>query len=324
VLALAACSDDGAGNDASSASPSEESTQDATGSEQSSSATVTRPDTYGVGYRDVVFVDPTRPTAPNGDYVGASDRTLSVQVMYPARGEAGGDPVEGAPITTDGGPFPLVLFSHGFLATGPIYGALTTDIASAGYVVAAPTYPLSNTNAPGGPSFTDLDNQPADASFVIDELLADPDFAPILADDRIGAAGHSMGGMTTLGLGLASCCTDERLDAAAAYSGAALLGPNSFAGDVPLLLVHGDGDPVVPYRRSVEAFEGADAPKYLVTLLGGGHVEGFLGGDSEQAQVIVSSTVDFFDAYLKDDPAALDRLETDADVPGIATLQEET
>jgi hypothetical protein len=42
--------------------------------------------------------------------------------------------------------------------------------AGAGYVVAAPDFPLSNGRAPGGPSFTDFVAQPGDMSFVITPL----------------------------------------------------------------------------------------------------------------------------------------------------------
>ena len=50
---------------------------------------------------------------------------------------------------------------------------------------------------------------------------------------------------------------------------------------------------------------------------------GFAGGDSEQAAIVVASTVDFFDFHLKGDDAAIERLQDDADVPGVSTLQVE-
>jgi hypothetical protein len=63
------------------------------------------------------------------------------------------------------GPHPLILFAHGFALTPADYAPLLRAIASAGYVVAAPIFPLTNTNAPGGPDEADLANQSRDVSF---------------------------------------------------------------------------------------------------------------------------------------------------------------
>ncbi|MGH9027899.1 MAG: alpha/beta hydrolase family protein, partial [Acidimicrobiia bacterium] len=285
AFTMAACEDD-RGSDASTEATDEPS-EPAVERESALPSAATNDDRiYAVGYRDVTYVDPARPTAQNGDYAGAPDRTLAVRVWYPAEGAPTDQPIVDAARAAGREPFPLVLFSHGYLASGPAYGALTSQIAGAGYLVAAPTYPLSNGAAPGGPSIADVVNQPADASFVIDQVLDDPLFAPTIDEEHIAAAGHSLGAITTLGLSLASCCADKRLDAAAAFSGVSILGPDQFADDVPLLLIHGDRDGIVPYRGSVDAFADASAPKYLVTLLGGGHVEGFVGLDDERSDIV--------------------------------------
>jgi hypothetical protein len=60
-----------------------------------------------------------------------------------------------------------VIFGHGFAVTPGIYTPLLQYWARAGYVVAAPIFPLGNANAPGGPNESDLVNQPRDMSFVI-------------------------------------------------------------------------------------------------------------------------------------------------------------
>ncbi len=69
------------------------------------------------------------------------------------------------------GPLPLIVFGHGFAVTPRPYAALLTAWARAGYVVAAPVFPLGNGDAPGGPNEADLVNQPRDMSFVITQLL---------------------------------------------------------------------------------------------------------------------------------------------------------
>ena len=46
------------------------------------------------------------------------------------------------------------------------------ELARAGFVVAAPVFPLCSAGAPGGPEESDVINQPGDMSFVISSLLA--------------------------------------------------------------------------------------------------------------------------------------------------------
>ena len=69
------------------------------------------------------------------------------------------------------GRYPLIVFGHGFASTPGSYSSLLRAWASAGYVVAAPVFPLGNAHAPGGPSEADLVNQPRDMSFFISRLL---------------------------------------------------------------------------------------------------------------------------------------------------------
>lgn len=64
---------------------------------------------------------------------------------------------------------------------------------------------------------------------------------------------------------------------------------------IPLLLLHGTSDFVVPYAHAVKLFEKAREPKTLITVEGGEHIEAFsprFAGKYQQA------LVDFFDAAL--------------------------
>jgi fermentation-respiration switch protein FrsA (DUF1100 family) len=88
---------------------------------------------------------------------------------------------------------------------------------------------------------------------------------------------------------------------------------------VPLLLIHGDGDRTVPVEGSRAAYADAKAPKYLVTLLGGTHTPAV----PPYSDVVIRSTVDFFDRYLRSQRGALARLRRDANVPSVSTLQAE-
>jgi fermentation-respiration switch protein FrsA (DUF1100 family) len=218
--------------------------------------------------------------------------------------------------------FPLLVFAHGFTGTGPAYGLLLRRIASAGYVVAAPTFPLSNGAAPGGPRLIDVLNQPADVSFVIDELLrldADPasPYGSVLWRRRIAAGGHSLGGVTTLGL-LNSCCRDGRIDAYIPMSGVEVPFSGTYTRDfrAPMLLVHGDQDTIVPFSASQSAFAVTQGPKFLLDLLDGGHVPfGPPYGD-----VVINTVVHFLDRYLKDAPGSIRAMVRDGNVPGAAQL----
>ena len=84
------------------------------------------------------------------------------------------------------GPFPLILFSHGLGGKPSDYRELVTSWARAGFVVAAPAYPHTAASAA---EFNVLDvlNQPADASYVITQTLAE--LGPLVDRSRVAAAG---------------------------------------------------------------------------------------------------------------------------------------
>ncbi len=296
-------------------------------------ATITERGTLAVGERVETYVDASRPTAANKDYAGADDRTFETVLWYPATGSPSGsdevpDATVDAPIDTDHGPYPLIVLSHGWTANPQVYQVLGRTWASAGYVVAAPAYPLSNTSAPGGPIIGDVSNQPADATFVLDQVLADATLAPVLDESSIGAAGHSLGAITTFGLAYADCCTDDRIDATIPMAGVAGLvesPDNYFDGPAtPLLVIHGTDDTTVPYASSVDAYAKASAPKMFVTFQGGDHIWPYIGGAADDRRVSFQEmTTAWWDHWLKDDANALARVRSavgTSDPP--ASLQE--
>jgi fermentation-respiration switch protein FrsA (DUF1100 family) len=246
--------------------------------------------------------------------------------------------VDGADPARKDGPYPLILFSHGLTANATVYEGIINEWVSAGYVVAAPDYPLSNRDAPGDNLFVvfangirDVKNQPADASFVIGEVLALSKSAGpmkgLIDRKHIGASGHSLGGITTYGLTYSSCCRDERIDAAAPMSGAAGLiadGATYFQDvETPLLILHGDTDPVVPLGAGEHAYAKASAPKFFVTFVNTGHVDPFVSAEGESGDVLVASSLAFWDYFLKRDGLGLERLRDTVSDPAVATLQED-
>ncbi len=236
---------------------------------------------YGVGVHTFTFVDTTRPTPANGSFGGAPSRTLVVEVWYPAAVNMGGAVSDAAPAH---GPFPLVLHSHGFHDGRGGESYLGEHLASHGFIVAAPDFPLSNGGAPGGPTIADTPSQPGDVSFVLTQLLAQSadassPLANLIDGSRIGASGLSLGGLTTLLLAFHPTMRDSRIKAALTLAApSCMMLPSFFAGPtLPLLLVHGDADEIVPVAANSERiFPSTPAGTELVLLANGSHT-GFAG-----------------------------------------------
>jgi dienelactone hydrolase len=249
-------------------------------------------------------------------------RVLTTSVWYPA---AAGSPDNVAAPAAPGGPFPLIVFAHGYNVTPAAYAGLLRSWARAGYVVAAPTFPLTNPGAPGGPDEGDVVNQPADIRFVIDQLLwADAKPGPLgglINPQKIGVAGHSDGAITATEVAYNTCCRDPRISAAIVMAGAAIGVPGGSyfpPGSAPLLAIQGDADHSNNPQNSLGLYLGdGGGPKYLLDLPGASHEGPFMNGGSA-ADVVPEATIDFFGRYLKTGTAG--QLVHDASVPGIASI----
>jgi predicted dienelactone hydrolase len=233
---------------------------------------------YGVGAMTLNLVDTSRPTSANGDFAGSNERKIAVEVWYPADPSTATPEGRDAALDNDGGPYPLIIFAHGFLSSRGQSRVYTRHLASHGYVVAALDFPLSNGGAPGGPRLNDITNQPGDVSFVIDELLArsgeaDSPLHGSMDPDEVGVTGHSWGGLTTL-LTAFGPYRDARVKAILPIAGPACFMGASSAGDshVPMLAVDGSIDQLVPRASAYPAYEFASAPKYYVEVAGANHV----------------------------------------------------
>ncbi|MBK9345889.1 MAG: alpha/beta hydrolase [Burkholderiales bacterium] len=65
---------------------------------------------------------------------------------------------------------------------------------------------------------------------------------------------------------------------------------------IPLLLIHGTADAVVPYHHSQRLLEAAQTPKTLLTVEGGAHLDAFTPRFGTRYQ---AALLDFFDAALR-------------------------
>jgi hypothetical protein len=139
--------------------------------------------------------------------------------------------------------------------------------------------------------------------------------------ERVGVAGHSNGGITIAGLIGQACCVDERVDAAIIIAGTSQLLPGKnfdWSRTPPLLVVHGENDTVIPYDEGARIFNSARSPKGLFTLIDSDH-NSYLFSDSRAFPITAKATLDFFNGYVKSDPAAIAALADDQE-PGVASM----
>jgi dienelactone hydrolase len=228
------------------------------------------------------------------------------------------------------GPFPLIVFGHGFAVTPAPYSALLGAWARAGYVVAAPVFPLGNADAPGGPNEQDLVNQPGDMSFVITRMLElghgrSGFLAGKVDATRIAVSGQSDGGDTALAAAYDPRYRDRRIGAAMILSGAEIpyLSPIRFSSpSPPLLATQGTTDTINPPPLTYTFFDAAPPPKYLVKLLGAPHLPPYTYMQP-QLGIVERVTIDFLGHFLERRRGALRRMVAAASVPGTASITAE-
>ena len=198
---------------------------------------------------------------------------------------------------------PLVVFAHGFALTPNSYAGLLDAWARAGYVVAAPAFPVERANAPGGPSETDLVNAPGDLRFVVSRLIGKSSPLRGLIDaTKIAVAGQSDGAEAALSAAYDTRFRDRRIDAAIILSGAALPEfTGAPPGSPPLLAVQGTSDPINRPGVTADYFQLMRRPKFLLWLLGASHLPPYTTRD-RWAAVVDRATIAFLDGYLRGDP----------------------
>lgn len=209
------------------------------------------------------------------------------------------DLYDAAPVADDG-PFPVLLYSHGAGGHPSFYINTMAHTASWGYIVAAPNHPSRNLAANvGGPAGDGVSSDTDDLIATVGALnAANADSTDLLYQavdtSQLAAAGHSAGGgastrlavagevagsrlATIIGqapsppvslqtiIGNADATEDER--SAALDAALAELTPP----DLPVLLLAGERDGVIPLNRIQATYNWLDAPKQLVVLANAGH-----------------------------------------------------
>ncbi len=267
---------------------------------------------FAVGYRAFDLADPEPRPAPDpllAELEGCEprepgDRILATTLWYPVTpGEDVGAPafydsgifgfglesavaVEDAPAAAPPGGFPLIVFSHGSGGINTQSTPLMETLASHGFIVVSPNHTGNTavdfffTSAICFPQAA-LD-RPPDVSFVIDQMLAwneDP-ASPLFGridPSRIGVAGHSFGGFTSIAMaaGFEGRPPDTRVRAIAPIAPAAdLFGDFALSQIwVPIFVLGGTLDTTTPiFENSTRPFEIPRSPRiYRADVIGATH-----------------------------------------------------
>jgi dienelactone hydrolase len=284
-----------------------------------STTTTTRPRLNTIGTYRVATTSLTVLVAG----LASTDDRLPTTVWYPV-------PKASAPHAAARRRFPLLVFSEGFAVPVASYAGLITDWASAGFVVAGPTYPHTSPTTPTTLDRADLVHHPGDLATVIATVIdAGRERGSVLSGridaNAVGLVGQSDGGDVSLALVDNSCCKVAGVKAAAILSGAeyAGFGGQYFAPgtspNLPLLVVQGTNDTVNPPVCSAQLYDAASPPKFYLDLFGATHLAPYTE-PSRFEPVVAAVTTEFFDAALLGERGALVRMAASGDVYHLAEL----
>ena len=176
--------------------------------------------------------------AKAGEPIPSYDRALTVEVWYPAKAVANqantgqyraitrdgktevtlyGKAVRDAAPDASGGPYPLLIISHGYPGNRYLLSHLGENLSSKGYVVVAIDH-TDSTYSDAGAFASTLLNRPLDQLFVLNEMArlnaSDPGgtLKGMVNADTTGLIGYSMGGygvVNTIGGGFSAAAVNS-------------------------------------------------------------------------------------------------------------------
>ena len=192
--------------------------------------------------------------------------------QYEIDAHVGADPATG-------GPYPVVLFSHGYAGFPEQSADLTTHLASWGFVVVAPDHVERSLSGLLGTAAQGVAQRDDTAVLTesLDVALADAEKADsplhdLLDPNEVAVTGHSAGAYAAY----AEASADKRIKAFISYS-VGLGGDRGRAKtpppvpDVPGMIMLGTADGIIPPAKSRAVFKAMHTPKYLVEIKGAGH-----------------------------------------------------
>lgn len=174
------------------------------------------------------------------------------------------------------GPYPVVLFSHGFAGYPEQSADLVTHLASWGFVVVAPAHVERSLDGLLGTGAQGIERRedPEVLMASLDAALADPTVGDLLDPEQVAVAGHSAGASAAY----LAASQDDRVDALLAYSlGDGSRGPGEPAPELPVpevpsLVMLGTDDGIIPADTTRAVYDQMATPKHLLELEGAGHL----------------------------------------------------
>ncbi len=174
----------------------------------------------------------------------------------------------GAPASPDG-PFPIVLFSHGFGASRLYYSHLLVGIASWGFVVVSADYLergllAEATNRVSANADSDLTTMLTSLAAVESASATSSSILHGVADSRrIAAVGHSAGGQTAF-----DALKDPRISVAVGWAPVA---PTGSAARKPSMIIGARNDIALTPKTLTREFHTFRGPTNFVEISGEGH-----------------------------------------------------
>jgi predicted dienelactone hydrolase len=220
------------------------------------------------------------------------------------------------------GPWPIIIFSHGFHGCAQQSTFLTKALAASGYAVFAPNHrdagcadmrawagrPATPFRDPQKWDESTYADRAHDVEHLLDSLAQDPRYhSPPFDWQHVGLMGHSLGGYTVLSIGGAwAHLKDPRVKAVLALSpySAPFIAHQTLGGiDAPVMYQGGTHDfGITPFiAKANGAYDQTPAPKYFVEFDGAGHFAWTDLLDGYHAAIIDYGRA-FFDHALKGKP----------------------
>lgn len=211
------------------------------------------------------LVDPSRFITHPDALDEQSPRSMSVRLWFPR-----------SPTPK---PQPLLIYSHGFMSTGEGVSYIAEVLASQGYVVAAPDFPITGRNQGDRARSRDVLNQPRDVELLIDRLLARSlDETDVLHgwidSQRIAAVGYSLGALNTLLLGFHPSMQEPRIRAVISLAGPTEVFTRKFLNTraIPFMAIAASQDSFVEYESNFLSLPDKVDDAILVSIEGGSHL----------------------------------------------------
>ncbi len=269
------------------------------------------------------ILGPLTPISAHTSLARIGDRPLELRVTYPKQP----------------GKYPLIVYSHGFRGSMDTYDPLIKTWVSHGYVCIQPNHADSFQYFKGklreafkadASSFKNYAQRPEEMSMVLDRLKEIESKVPGLSaridPSKVGMGGHSFGSHTSSLLAGAKL-RDGRSFKESRAKAILLISPqgegsgfSSGAWDDmngPILEITGSEDtsivPTTPQIRRMPFDRSPAGDKYLLWIEGAHHGMGGVSGrwfptagyaDATQLKTVETTTLEFWNAYLKSDPTS--------------------